>query len=78
MKKTKQLGLVIKEMLRLHPLGPFVPRASIQDCEINGYFIPAKTKVLVNLWAMGRNPDYFPDPESFRPERFEDNGIDFN
>lgn len=76
--KLKYLKLVVKEGLRLHPSTPFVPRASREDTEINGYHIPAKTKVLVNNWGMGRNPKHFPDPESFIPERFEDNGIDFN
>ncbi|KAJ3553240.1 hypothetical protein NM688_g3720 [Phlebia brevispora] len=38
------------------------------------YFIPKDTMILVNLWAMGRDPTEFPDPESFRPERFLDGG----
>ncbi|KAK6145766.1 hypothetical protein DH2020_019635 [Rehmannia glutinosa] len=76
--KLKYIKLVVKEALRLHPATPLLSRASREDSEINGYFIPAKTKVLVNNWGMGRNSKYFPDAEIYRPERFEDNGIDFN
>ncbi|KAK6145765.1 hypothetical protein DH2020_019634 [Rehmannia glutinosa] len=76
--KLKYLKLIVKESLRLHPATPLIPRASREDTEINGYFIPAKTKVLVSNFGLGRNPKYFPNPESFRPERFEENGLDFN
>ncbi|KAI3459751.1 hypothetical protein Pfo_016414 [Paulownia fortunei] len=76
--KLNYLKFVVKEALRMHPATPLLSRASMEDSEINGYYIPAKTKVLVNNWGMGRSPKYFPNPESFQPERFEDNGIDFN
>ncbi|KAI3473002.1 hypothetical protein Pfo_030085 [Paulownia fortunei] len=72
------LKLVIRETLRLHPPLPFlVPRESSQRCEINGYEIPAKTKVIINAWALGRDPKYWNDADKFIPERFLDNSIDF-
>ncbi|KAJ4702863.1 Cytochrome P450 [Melia azedarach] len=72
------LKLVIKETLRLHPPAPLLfPRECRQQCEINGYKIPIKTKLFVNVWAIGRDPEYWENPESFIPERFSESSIDF-
>ena len=49
----------------------------MQSCEINGYEIPAKTRVVVNAWALGRDPKYWNDAEKFIPERFEESSFDF-
>ncbi|KAL1538031.1 salviol synthase-like [Salvia divinorum] len=77
--ELKYLKLIIKETLRLHPPAPLlIPKVNSQRCEINGYEIPAKTRVLVNAWALGRDPEYWNDPEKFIPERFEESSIDFN
>lgn len=74
----KYLKFVIKETLRLHPPGPIlVPRESIEACVINGYTIPAKTRVIINAWAISRDPRYWENAEEFKPERFEGASIDF-
>ncbi|KAM1100720.1 hypothetical protein ACFX15_006905 [Malus domestica] len=76
--EMKYLSLVIKETLRLHPPAPLLlPRESSESCKINGYDIPVKTKVIVNGWAIGRDPNYWTEPESFYPERFLDSSIDY-
>ena len=76
--ELKFLKCVIKETLRLHPPGPLlVPRESRESCDINGYFIPAKTKVIINGWAIGRDPRYWSEAERFYPERFIDSSVDF-
>ncbi|WJX64892.1 hypothetical protein P8452_49619 [Trifolium repens] len=73
------LKSVIKETMRLHPTLPLlVPRESRERCQINGYEIPAKTRVMVNAWAIGRDPRYWVEAESFKPERFVNSPIDFN
>ncbi|GJU48851.1 putative RNA-directed DNA polymerase [Tanacetum coccineum] len=70
------LKLVIKETLRLHsPLPLVVPRECRENCEIGGYLIPANTKVLINSWKLGWDPDYWIDPESFKPERFSESSV---
>ncbi|KAG6384546.1 hypothetical protein SASPL_155635 [Salvia splendens] len=77
--ELKYIKLIIKETLRLHPPAPLlVPRVNSQRCEINGYEIPTKTRVIVNAWALARDPKYWNDPEKFIPERFEESSIDFN
>lgn len=77
--EMKYLKSVIKEVLRLHPPAPLLlPRECRENCVIGeGYEIPAKTKVIVNAWAIGRDPKYWNDPESFYPERFLDSCVDF-
>ncbi|KAG9447229.1 hypothetical protein H6P81_013357 [Aristolochia fimbriata] len=69
------LKSVIKETLRLHPPVPLlVPREAMQDVEIGEYRVPAKTRVMVNVWAIGRDPKLWEDAEAFKPERFMDAG----
>ncbi|KAI9200669.1 hypothetical protein LWI28_011443 [Acer negundo] len=77
--EMKFLKQIIKETLRLHPTAPLLlPRESRESCVINGFDIPAKTKVVINGWAIGRDPEYWTDPDSFIPERFHDSPIDYN
>nr|AKI33846.1 cytochrome P450 76AD1-like protein [Anulocaulis leiosolenus] len=68
---------IIKETLRLHPPTVFLlPRKADVDVQLYGYVVPKNAQVLVNLWAIGRDPNVWPDPEVFRPERFMDCGVD--
>ncbi|KAL3640399.1 hypothetical protein CASFOL_015367 [Castilleja foliolosa] len=72
------LKLVIKETLRLHSPFALVGRACREECKVDGYTIPIKTKILINVRSMGRDAEYWPEPESFKPERFENNSMDFS
>lgn len=73
------LKAVIKETLRLHPPLPFlVPHMAMDSCNFQGYFIPKETQILVNVWAIGRDPKKWEEPLKFKPERFlEPNSLDY-
>lgn len=76
--KLTYLKAIVKETMRLQPVGPLlVPRETIENCIVDGYEIAAKTTVYVNAWAIGRDPEVWKNPEEFDPDRFIESPIDF-
>ncbi|XP_030538944.2 cytochrome P450 81E8-like [Rhodamnia argentea] len=70
--KLPYLQNIISETLRLHPPAPLlIPHYSSDECVIGGYDMPRGTIVLINAWAIHRDPKQWPDPMAFKPERFE-------
>ncbi|PIA56657.1 hypothetical protein AQUCO_00700784v1 [Aquilegia coerulea] len=75
--KLKYLQCIINETLRLYPSAPLlVPRESSDDCTIGAFDIPRGTMLLVNAWAIHRDPNVWKYPKLFKPERFESGTAD--
>ncbi|KAF8646787.1 hypothetical protein HU200_065585 [Digitaria exilis] len=73
------LQMVIKETLRLHPPAPLIlPRFCGESIKLLGFDIPEGTTVFVNVWALGRDEKMWADANEFKPERFEDETVDFS
>lgn len=73
--KLTYLQNTILETLRLYPAGALgVPHMNSKDCTICGYHVPKGTMLMVNMWAMQKDPKIWKDATTFMPERFENGG----
>ena len=68
LKYTEQ---VIQEALRLYPPAWVLGRSALADCTIGGHAVAKGSTIIISQWAVHRNARFFPDPETFRPERWE-------
>jgi cytochrome P450 family 3 subfamily A len=66
------LDMVVSEVLRLYAIGNRIERICKKDVEIKGVHIPKGTGVMIPVFALHRDPKYWPNPEEFHPERYED------
>ncbi len=71
MPRLALLDRVVKESLRLLPPAPFTARLTTQPVELAGFELPAGTEVIVSPYCLHRDPDVYPEPQRFRPERWE-------
>ncbi|KLO16916.1 cytochrome P450 [Schizopora paradoxa] len=72
---------IFKETLRWHTVAPQgLPHESKEDDVYNGFSIPAKSTVMANIWGILHDPDVYPDPMDFKPERYfsSDGKLDFS
>ncbi|KAK7695619.1 hypothetical protein QCA50_000255 [Cerrena zonata] len=62
---------VINEVLRLNPVAPLgIPHRASQDDIYKGYLIPKDSIIIANIWALLRDPEIYPDPSAFNPDRY--------
>ncbi|XP_051123273.1 cytochrome P450 71A8-like isoform X2 [Andrographis paniculata] len=77
LEKMTYLKAVIKETLRLHPPIPLPLHKARNDVKLMGYEVSAGTWVAINIFAIGRDPKIWDEPEKFNPDRFLNSSIDF-
>ncbi|XP_041603062.1 cytochrome P450 3A12-like isoform X2 [Vulpes lagopus] len=68
--QMEYLDMVLNESLRLYPITGRLVRVCKKDVEIGGVFIPKGTVVMVPTFTLHQDPDIWPEPEKFQPERF--------
>uniref|UniRef100_A0A182PEV3 Uncharacterized protein n=1 Tax=Anopheles epiroticus TaxID=199890 RepID=A0A182PEV3_9DIPT len=68
--EMRYLECCLKESLRLFPSIPILSRTLATDVDIDGYHIPSGTNAVIMLYQLHRDPQYFPNPEKFDPDRF--------
>jgi cytochrome P450 len=68
--KLKYTEMVFQEAMRLYPPAWIISRKALDDDEIDGYRIPKGALVVTSPYVTQRMPDLWPEPETFRPERF--------
>ncbi|XP_010494965.1 PREDICTED: cytochrome P450 71B28-like [Camelina sativa] len=70
--------LMVKEIYRLHPAAPLLlPREALSHIKIQGYDIPPKTHIIINAYAIARDPKLWENPDEFNPDRFLNCSIDY-
>ena len=70
--QLRYTDMVVKESMRLYPPVAIFGREAAVDCQIGGYSVPKGCTITISQWVTHRDPRYFEDPETFKPERWVD------
>ena len=62
--------MAIEESLRLYPPVWIIARDAVEEDEIDGYRIPARSSVAISQYVTHRHPEFWEQPDVFDPERF--------
>lgn len=73
--EMKYMSMVIDETLRMYPAAVRLDRVANEDFEFEGIKIQKGQFVMVPLWALHHDPDVYPEPEKFNPERFSESNL---
>ncbi|KAI3451091.1 hypothetical protein Pfo_007756 [Paulownia fortunei] len=74
--KLEYLDLVLKETFRLHPVVPLLIHEPMEDCTVDEFHVPKGSRLIVNVWSIGKDPNLWQNPEKFTPERFLGSNVD--
>lgn len=69
--KLKYLECCMKESFRLHPSIATFRRYVSQEVQLDDYTVPVGASIVIQIYALHHNEDVFPDPLSYKPERFQ-------
>ncbi|WP_407560279.1 cytochrome P450 [Streptomyces sp. 184] len=70
LRQLTYLDMVLREAMRLYPPGPYGAREATEELRLGDVTVPAGTVIFYPFWAVHMNPEHWPDPETFDPERF--------
>jgi fatty-acid peroxygenase len=70
-KDENYLEYFVQEVRRYYPFFPFAAAKTKKEFEWNGYYFPANTKIILDLFGTNRHPKLWEDPDEFKPERFK-------
>jgi cytochrome P450 len=70
--KLRYADAVVRESMRLYPPAWVIGREAIAPIEIGGYAVAKGTQLWLPQWVVHRDARWFPEPERFRPERWDD------
>ncbi|KAF3626496.1 hypothetical protein BC332_30249 [Capsicum chinense] len=76
LENLKYLDMVVKEGMRLHSVVPISQREAREDCVVDGFHIRKGSRIMINNYAVQRDPNVWSEPEKFLPERFVGSSID--